>query len=635
MFYKVVSHKKDPVDRISTMDILKHRFFNGPTRELSPRKNGSKHTQSTVEGETYADEKIDPPLRTILKQRQANEGGGSSVSLYAIPVRHPPQQSRSKRVGLETLLEEIDVSSEYQKGRPSSVSVEDPNLRQASSRRQRPSRLISGRPVSGENSNENKRHDAYSQEIECEYSSENKEYGSNRRQTSRLYHHDNRCTSKGKHRSLDSHHAEKEAKFDLYGSDELKDNPSRRNERLAHPSPGEGLRNALGNIENRLNIKTANRRSLTSHELGKESRKRFGGKGFATLVEELVQRPEQGIVAYHRVDKLENIDPASRQQRSEDIHKSLLSLLSSLNQSENRKSYHSQERHISSILHHPIQESKSFTPLLPSKEIPSKPCSENDTFASRYVFSTVGIPPLTQRTKHGLVKIIDNGNVELNLPSISRNTFSISSDSKDIAVSDGHGVVWRGEVDELPWRWTRVYRYASRFVAICRAKIPRVSVEVDGVKGRVMLNGEFEACDAREGIVIRLNVERGTIKVSSVNEEAEDLRWHGDINDIPGTWKKLLQSSILLYQKCLSVSPRRNSDDTAVCVPGIGWCVTQGQKTQLLFDDGVRMEVNLDDQELLYCDVNRTKERLRLNKDRLPTYIKERIDRCRAFKEVE
>jgi hypothetical protein len=633
MSHKIVAHEKDPVDRISTMDILKHRFFNGPTRELSPRENGLKPTQSTVEEETCADEKIDPPLRTMLKQRQDNEGGGSWVSLYTMPVRHPSQQSRGKRVGLETLLEEIDVSSEYQKGRPSSVSVEAPNLRQASSRRQRPSLPISGRHVSGENSNENKRHDAYSDEIEREYPSENKEYGSNRRQTSRLYHHDNRCTSKGRHQSLDSHHAEKEARFDLYENDELKDNPNRRNEPLGYPSPGEGLRNALGNIENRLNNKTANRQSLTSHELVKEARKRAGRKGFATLVEELVQRPAPGIAAYHGVDKLENIDPTSRQQRSEDIHKSLLSLLSSLNRSENRKSNNRQERYISPILQPPIQESKSFTPLLPSKEIPSKPCSENDTFASRYVFSTVGIPPLTQRTKHGLVKIIDNGNVELSLPSISRNTFSISSDSKDIAVSDGHGVVWRGEVDELPWRWTRVYRYASRFVAICRAKIPYVSVEVDGVKGRVMLNGEFEACDAREGIVIRLNLERGTIKVSSINEE--DLRWQGDINEIPGTWKKLLRSSILLYQKCLSVSSDQNSDDTAVCVPGIGWCVTRGQKRQLLFEDGVRMEVNLDDQEILYFDANRTKERLRLNKDRLPTYIKERLDRCRGFKDVE
>ena len=180
-----------------------------------------------------------------------------------------------------------------------------------------------------------------------------------------------------------------------------------------------------------------------------------------------------------------------------------------------------------------------------------------------------------------------------------------------------------------------MYRYASRFVGICRARIPRVSVEVDGVKGRVMLNGEFEACDAREGVVIRLNPETGTIKVSSVDEETEDLRWQGDINDIPGIWKKLLQSSILLYQKCLAVSSDQNSDDTAACVPGIGWCVTQGKRIQLLFEDGVRMEVNLEDEEILYCDVNRRKEKLRLNQDRLPKYIRERLNQCRAFKDVE
>jgi len=47
------------------------------------------------------------------------------------------------------------------------------------------------------------------------------------------------------------------------------------------------------------------------------------------------------------------------------------------------------------------------------------------------------------------------------------------------------------------------------------------------------------------------------------------------------------------------------------------------------------MEVNLDDQEILYCDVNRRKEKWRLNHDHLPNYIRERLDSCRAFKDVE
>ena len=293
---KIVANKKDPVDRISTMDILKHRFFNGPTQKLSPPESGLKYTQSTVEEETYTD---DRPLRTVSKQRRDHEGASSSVRLYTRPVRHP---SREKRVGLEKLLEEIGVSGEYQKRRPSGVSVEEPNHPQLSSRissNRRPSREISGRHLSGENTTGNKLQGEHSQAIEREYSSDNTEDGSNRRQASRWNHHDNRRTSRGKNRSLDRYHGEKEARFDWHESDEQNGNPIRRNEPLGNPSPGEGLRNALGNIENRLNSKIAKRQSFASHEQRKkESRKGSGGKGFATLVEELVQRPQQGILTY-------------------------------------------------------------------------------------------------------------------------------------------------------------------------------------------------------------------------------------------------------------------------------------------------------------------------------------------------
>src|SRR5204863_8656804 len=134
---------------------------------------------------------------------------------------------------------------------------------------------------------------------------------------------------------------------------------------------------------------------------------------------------------------------------------------------------------------------------------------------------------------------------------ISRNIFSVSSNSKQFGVSDNRRVVWQGAVDELPWRWTKVYRYASRFVRICRARIPRISVEVDGIRGRVMLNGEFEGSNTREGTFIRINRAQRTAKVYSVEEEVENIRWQGDVTDIPADWRGLLRSSLLLYQKYL------------------------------------------------------------------------------------
>ena len=290
------------------MDILKHRFFNGPTRKLSPPENGLKYTQSTVKEETYTDEKVPPSLRTVSKQLRGHEDAGSSVSLYARPVRHPSQRSRNKIFELETLLKEIGVSGEYQRRRTSCVSVEEPNRRRHVSSRissgRRASQAISGRNLSGENKTGNKWQGVCSPTIEREYSSDNTEdgteYGYDQRQTSRWTHHDNRRTSKGNDRSLGSYHGEKEARFDLYEHIERNGNPILQNEPLGNPSPGEGLRNALGNIENRLNNKIAKRQSVTRHEQRKKkSLKGSGGKGFDTLIEELIQRPEPGILLYH------------------------------------------------------------------------------------------------------------------------------------------------------------------------------------------------------------------------------------------------------------------------------------------------------------------------------------------------
>jgi hypothetical protein len=334
---------------------------------------------------------------------------------------------------------------------------------------------------------------------------------------------------------------------------------------------------------------------------------------------------------------IENIDPTSKQS-STDLQKGLLSLLSNLNQSNAGKTNHRRERDISPLPQPPNRESELFIPLLPSQHIPSSRSSEYGTFVSKYVFSTIGIPPLTQRTKHGMVKITPKGNIELHLPSISRNTFSISSDSKRITATDGRGIVWKGDVDELPWRWTKVYRYASRFVGICRARIPQIGVEIDGVRGRIMLNGDFEASNTREGIVLRLNPELRALKVLSIDGDVENLRWQGDVNEIPPAWRDLLRSSTHLYQKCLAMdkgtSFNEEADNTAVCVPGIGWCAIHGKRVQFLFEDGSQMEMNMEDREIQFCDIKRRKERWRFDHDRLPIYIKDRLDRCTAFRDV-
>lgn len=97
--------------------------------------------------------------------------------------------------------------------------------------------------------------------------------------------------------SRDSYSAKKEATFEFYENND-KDESSRdrkqgpRSEHLGKPSPGEGLRNALGNLDNRLHQK----QSIEGTNLNRDRELKRGQKsslekGFATLVEELVQPP--------------------------------------------------------------------------------------------------------------------------------------------------------------------------------------------------------------------------------------------------------------------------------------------------------------------------------------------------------
>ena len=334
---------------------------------------------------------------------------------------------------------------------------------------------------------------------------------------------------------------------------------------------------------------------------------------------------------------LENVEPTRNRCSSADLQRGLLSLLSNINKSskpENRR-----EKHISPLPLSSGREHPSYSPILPSQQSLHTHLSEHYTFAMKYKFTTAGIPPLTQRTKHGVVKVDRNGYIELHLPSVSHNTFSISPDSTRIAVTEAGRDVWAGDVESLPWRWTRVYRYASRFVGVCLARIPKISLEIEGVRSRVMLNGDFEAFDTQQGILIRRCAKHGTVKVFTLGEDVEQLEWEGDVSEIPDRWKDLLRLSLELYSRCIKLSNDglhdEGLDDTARFVSGIGWCTMHGPVVRLLFKDAVRIDVNLEKQEVMYSKPNRSKEKWPLHHDRLPSYIAERLDQCKAFAEAE
>jgi hypothetical protein len=95
---------------------------------------------------------------------------------------------------------------------------------------------------------------------------------------------------------VDSQFREKQAVYNQYETEySERRNLSRHQREIGKPSPGEGLRNALGNLETRLktrNFGTSRQSSVNQQKKDSEP------KGFATMVEELVKprtrRAEKG-----------------------------------------------------------------------------------------------------------------------------------------------------------------------------------------------------------------------------------------------------------------------------------------------------------------------------------------------------
>lgn len=98
--------------------------------------------------------------------------------------------------------------------------------------------------------------------------------------------------------SRDSYSAKKEATFEIHECEdefERERESDPRPQHLGRPSPGEGLRNALGNLDNRLHRKRSVGRTGSSHSKGvKGDQNTPSEKGFATLVEELIQPRSSG-----------------------------------------------------------------------------------------------------------------------------------------------------------------------------------------------------------------------------------------------------------------------------------------------------------------------------------------------------
>jgi len=293
----------------------------GPIRELSPLRSMDYDEGTYVEDHTseeysrdiddkergHAKEDRAPNSRTHLKGMTSDDPdrphyGDILQTRYpsSRPSREQPrresrqtsrQTSGKSQIGLRTLLSEIGVAEDYQRlQRVSNEWEADDFVPQRKSKdhgiddhegQQRTRKHIQFRRVSKDDYKDNVKPQRVSKEHHG--------HGAKQRVSSKESQH--RRPSHQSDKTLDSYTREKEAIYQVSESD---DNPRARNSRgLSAPSPGEGLRNALGNLEHRIHRRASARDKPQSLDVvknhGAEEGRAAGGKGFATLVEELVR----------------------------------------------------------------------------------------------------------------------------------------------------------------------------------------------------------------------------------------------------------------------------------------------------------------------------------------------------------
>jgi len=190
--------------------------------------------------------------------------------------------------------------------------------------------------------------------------------------------------------------------------------------------------------------------------------------------------------------------------------------------------------------------------------------------------SSLRLRPTRQKTKNAIANILGNGEVCLEFIKTRRgeerviDVMRISQDGQRIIVynpggrSEGIGVasapppVPSGGADgfysysSLPEKLWKKYLYAARFVALVKAKTPKITLYTSKAKSYLMENetGDFESY-----------FYTGGVKVSSMEENIKVIDVHGnthnfrsdDLNGVPSTSTLYVQHFISCRQHCRSI----------------------------------------------------------------------------------
>ena len=294
---------QDPRVRISTFDILKHPYFDGPIRPLSPPSNGFNHVEAmTAKDESSVEDRVLPSRLVPPKSSSSDSVADLGNALEMDQLQNRGRQKTNPRraepeIGLTTVLEEIGVSNDYQQRR----SLEHPQQPRAmryysdGNGRATTSKLHSRRQRE-QPLDKNTRRQTLSA-LPADSDLDNPIVGP--------YHSSSHSIPPAQQddkdhirfletqRTPDSYTREKEATFERYADEQH--NERKIIEPMGDPASGEGLRNALGNLERKLKnrpyIKESNK------DPWKRTKEHLPGsreKGFAAMLDNFIPHENGG-----------------------------------------------------------------------------------------------------------------------------------------------------------------------------------------------------------------------------------------------------------------------------------------------------------------------------------------------------
>ncbi|KAG5440587.1 hypothetical protein PCK2_000297 [Pneumocystis canis] len=112
-------------------------------------------------------------------------------------------------------------------------------------------------------------------------------------------------------------------------------------------------------------------------------------------------------------------------------------------------------------------------------------------FAKKYHFNTKGLNVIKQKTKHADLEITKHGNLRLSFHNMNWECL-INSDGIKIKIFQSNALPQIYQLDDLPVKYLKAYRYASKFISILKSKIPKLVLDTPYTKCRLYLNSVFE-----------------------------------------------------------------------------------------------------------------------------------------------